>query len=132
MNIKVTRLSDQQVESFRVIGSAMGSLATLPMPGTYPIELKNCGVNERGTPNQLLGYVATQPSGSQLAIETVFYDPKDGHDNGDLHIINLESKEITSHYRGWGTWTEHYGDKHWEYKDYLRVVGTSTIDLAKK
>jgi hypothetical protein len=131
MNIKVTKLSDQQVASFRSIGSAMGSLATLPMPGTYPIELKNCGIKERGTPNQLLGYVATQPSGSQLAIETVFYDPKDGYDNGDLHIINLESKEITSHYRGWGTWVNYYGNKHWEDKNYLRV-GTQAIDLTKK
>ncbi len=121
MGIKVTKLSEVQLEPFKVMGSAMGSLATLPMPGTYPVELKNCGINERGIPNQLVGCIVTQPSGSQLAIETVFYDPKDGHDNGDLHVVNLVSKEIDSHYRGWGTWTNYYGDKHWENKDYLRA-----------
>lgn len=134
MNVKVTRLSEQQLQSFRTVGSAMGSLATLPLPGTYLAELKNCEINERGTPNQLIGCVVTQPSGSQLAIETVFFDPKDGHDNGDLHIINYESQEIKSYYRGWGTWTNYYGNKHWEQKDYLRtgtaIIG-GTVDLTK-
>lgn len=132
MNIKVTKLSENQVDSFKSIGSAMGSLATLPMPSTYPSELKDCGINERGTSNPLVGYVATRPSGSQLGIETVFFDPKDKTDNGDLHIINFESKEISSHYGGWGTWTNHYGDKHWEQKDYLRVAINTTVDLSKK
>lgn len=121
MSIKVTKLSDVQLEPFKYMGSTMGSLVTLPMSGTYPSELINCGINQRGTPNQLVGYVVTQLSGSQLAIETVFYDPKDDCDNGDLHIVNFESKEIVSHYQGWGTWTGYYGDKHWENKDYLRV-----------
>ncbi len=131
MSIKVTKLSDIQLDSFKNLGSAMGSLATLPMPGTYPAELKQCGVNERGTSNPLVGYVATRPSGSQLALETVFFDPKDGHDNGDLHVVNFELKEIASHYRGWGTWTSYYGDNHWEDKNYLRVGSLST-DLTKK
>ena len=131
MSIKITKLSDIQLDSFKNLGSAMGSLATLPMPGTYPVELKQCGINERGTSNPLVGYVATRPSGNRLAIETVFFDPKDGHDNGDLHIVNFESKEIASHYRGWGTWTNYYGDIHWEDKSYLRVGSLST-DLTKK
>lgn len=122
MSIKVTPISEQQLNSFRTLGSAMGSLATLPMPGTYPIELKLCGINERGTVNNnLVGCVVTQPSGSQLVLETVFFDLKDNRDNGDLHIVNFESKTITSHYQGWGTWVNYYGDKHWENKDYLRV-----------
>src|SRR3989344_9046207 len=110
MSIKVTKLSEIQIKPFKAMSSAMGSLATLSMPGTYPAELKNCGINERGTPNQLAGYIITHPSGSQLAIETVFYDPKDDNDNGDLHIINFESKEIASYYRGWGTWVNYYGN----------------------
>lgn len=130
MNIKTTKLSDIQLEPFKHMGSTMSSLATLPMPGTYPEELINCGINQRGTPNQLVGYVVTQPSGSQLAIETVFYDPKDKHDNGDLHIVNFVSKEIASHYQGWGTWTGHYGNKHWEDKDYLRA-GTIPTESQK-
>ncbi|MBI2065951.1 hypothetical protein HYT60_00355 [Candidatus Woesebacteria bacterium] len=131
MSIKVTKLSEIQIEPFKAMGSAMGSLATLSMPGTYPAELKNCGINERGTPNQILGHVVTQPSGSQLVIETVFYDPKDSHDNGDLHIINFESKEIASHYQGWGTWANYYGDKHWGNKDYLRYGTISTESQNK-
>lgn len=92
------------------------------MPGIYPQELKDCGINERGTlRNVLLGYVATQPSGSQLAIETVFYDKKDGNDDGDLHIVNFQDETITSYYRGWGTWEQYYGNQHHAYKDYLRV-----------
>lgn len=122
MNLKITNLTEQQSNSFRTLGSAMGSLATLSMPGIYPTELKACGINERGTTtNQLIGYVMTQPSGSQLALETVFFDSKDNHYNGDLHIVNFESRTVISHYRGWGTWTNHYGDKHWENKDYLRT-----------
>ncbi|OGH39016.1 MAG: hypothetical protein A3B44_04365 [Candidatus Levybacteria bacterium RIFCSPLOWO2_01_FULL_38_21] len=100
MNIKVTKLSDTQIKPFKVMGSAMEFLATVSIPGTYLVELRNCGINERRNPNQLVGYVVTQPSGSQLGIETVFHDPKDGFDNGDLHIINFESQEITSYYRG--------------------------------
>lgn len=80
MNIKITKLTEIQLEPFRAMGSALGSLATLPMPGTYPVELKNCGINERGTSNQLLEYIIARPSGSQIGIETVFYDPKDNHD----------------------------------------------------
>lgn len=132
MSIKITKLSEDQLQSFRVVGSAMGSSATLPLPGTYLTELKNSGINERGTPNQLIGCVVAQPSGSQLAIETVFFDPKDGHDNGDLHVVNYASKEITSHYRGWGTWTNYYDDKHWEHKDYLRSGTIPIVDLTKK
>ena len=131
MSIKVTKLSEIQIKPFKAIGSVMGSLATLSMPGTYPTELKNCGINERRTPNQLVGCVVTQPSSSQLAIETVFYDPKDSHDNGDLHIINFKSKEIVSHYRGWGTWANYYGDKHWGNKDYLRSGTISTENQNK-
>lgn len=134
MNVKTTKLSEEQLLSFKVVSSTMGSLATLPLPGTYLAELRYCGVNERGTPNQLIGCVVTQPSGSQLAIETVFFDPKDGHDNGDLHVVNFESREITSHYRGWGTWTNYYGNKHWEQKNYLRmgtVIMGGTVDSAK-
>lgn len=104
----------------------MGSLATLPLPGTYLQELRDCGINERGTPrNQLVGCVVTQPPGSQLAIETVFYDSKDNQDNGDLHIVNFENRTITSFYRGWGTWEGYYHNQHHAYKDYLRV-GTNT------
>lgn len=121
MSIKITKLSDLQLAPFKRMGSTMASLATLLMPGAYPSALINCGINQRGTPNQLVGYVVTQPSGSQLAIETIFYDPKDSCDNGDLHIVNFELKEISSHYQGWGTWTNYYGDKHWENKDYLKV-----------
>lgn len=125
MNLKITNLTEQQLTSFRTLGSAMGSLATLPMPGTYPAELKACGINERGTvTNQLVGCVMTQPSGSQLALETVFFDSKDNRYNGDLHIVNFESRTVTSHYRGWGTWTDHYGDKHWGNKAYLRTGTT--------
>ncbi|MBI2616997.1 hypothetical protein HYW55_02625 [Candidatus Gottesmanbacteria bacterium] len=124
MNVKVTKLSDEQLESFRFYRSSMGSLATLSLPGTYPTELKNCGIKERKLPNQLVGFNVASPSGSQIVIQTVFYDPKDRCDNGDLHVINFESKEIESYYRGWGTWTHHYGNKHWENKDYLRVGST--------
>lgn len=112
MNLKVTKLSNQQLEPFRSIGSTMGFLATLAMPGTYPSELMKCGINPRGTPNQLLKYIATQPSGSQLVLETVFYDPKDGYDNRDLHVVNFTSNQLESYYGGWGTWTNYYGDKH--------------------
>lgn len=98
MITKITPLSQQQLNSFRTLGSTMGSLATISMPGTYPAQLKDCGINERGTArNQLVGYVMTQPSGSQLALETVFFDLKDNKDNGDLYIINFQSKTLTSH-----------------------------------
>lgn len=124
---KVTDLTEEQLESFRRMGSTMGSLATLAVPGTYPAELKRCGIHERGTPrNQLLGYKVTQPSGSQLALETVFSDSKDGQDNGDLHVVNFESKTLISHYKGWGTWVDFYGNKHREHKSYLRA-GTSQV-----
>lgn len=122
MNYKITKISDEQVNSFKAICSSFGSLATLVIPGSYPAELKNCGVNERGTLcNQLLGHTVTIPSGSQLAIETSFFDIKDKQDNNDLHVINLESKTIVSCYGGWGTWAQHYGDRHRECKDYLRA-----------
>lgn len=128
MTTKITILNNEQLNSFRNIGSAMGSLATLSMPGTFPSELKDCGINERGTPrNLLVGCVATQPSGSQLALETVFFDSKDNQDNSDLHIVNFEDKILTSHYHGWGTWVNFYGDKHKENKDYLRL-GTNIFD----
>lgn len=124
---KTTELTDQQINSFKTIGSTMGSLGTLMMPGTYPIELKNCGINEReSTRNQLLGCIATQPSGSQLVLEAVFFDRKDQRDNGDLHEINFESKRLISYYQGWGTWVDVYGDRHWENKACLRT-GTSQI-----
>lgn len=127
MSSKTRVLTDEQLNPFRRLGSTMVSLGTVFVPGGYPVELKNCGINERGTPrNQLLGYIITQPSGSQLAIETAFHDLSDGRDKGDLHIVNFQSKDITSHYRGWGTWVVHYGDKHWECKNYLRI-GTETI-----
>ena len=123
---KTKGLSKVQLESFQKIGSAMGSLATLSVPGVYPVELKDCGVNERGTSrNELLGYVVTQPSGSQLAIETVFRDTKDSQDDGDLHIVNFENRTITSHYRGWRTWTEYYGNQHHADKSYLRIGSTN-------
>lgn len=131
---KSIELTKEQLDSFRRIGSAMGSLATLPMPGTYPVELISCGVNERGIPrNQLLGFVVTQPSGSQLALETVFFDSKDDRDKGDLHVVNFESKTLTSYYQGWGTWVNFYGNKHWEHKDYLRAAGTTigTMEFRK-
>ena len=122
MNSKTRELTDTQIDSFWRVGFAMVSLGTVVVPSSYPVELKNCGINERGTPrNQLLGHIITQPSGSQLAIETAFHDFSDGRDKGDLHIVNFQSKEITSYYHGWGTWVIHYGDKHWERKDYLRV-----------
>lgn len=128
MNSKTSELTDTQLDSFRRMGSAVVSSGTVVVPDSYPIELKKCGINERGTPrNQLLGHVITQPSGSQLAIETVFHDLNDNQDKGDLHVINFQSKNITSHYQGWGTWVMHYGDKHWERKDYLRV-GTEVLD----
>jgi hypothetical protein len=118
---KTTILSDKQLAPFHNIGTSMGSLATLPMPGTYPSELSNCGINRRSLPrNQLIGYVATRPSGSQLVLETVFFDTHDQQDNGDLHVVNFADKTVTSYYRGWGTWTKHYGDNHREYKDSLR------------
>jgi len=99
----------------------MGSLATLPMPGTYLQELKDCGINERETPrNELLGCVITQPSGSQMAVETAFYDTKDFQNDGDLHVVNFKDETITSYYHGWGTWEEHYGNQHHANKDYLR------------
>lgn len=123
---KTIRLTDEQLDSFSSMGSAMSSLATLPVPGTYPEELKNCGINERGTPrNQVVGYVVTQPSGSQLAVETVFFDSIDNQDNGDLHVVNFESRTLTSYYQGWGTWVNLYGNKHREYKGYLRVGSIS-------
>ena len=125
MNIRIRKLSNQQVYAFKNISSAMGSLPTLLRQGTYPKALVDCGINERDEPNLLVGYIATRPSGSQLGIETVFHDPKDNCDNGDLHIINFKSKEVASHYCGWGTWTTYYGDNHWGKKDYLRA-GTST------
>ena len=104
------------------MSQGMNSLATVSMLGTYPQELKDCGINERGTPrNELLGCILTQPSGSQLAVETVFHDTQDSRDDGDLHIVNFENKTIESHYRGWGTWAEHYGDQHHARKDYLRT-----------
>lgn len=120
-NPKVRNLTNTQINSFLKISSSMGSLATLPMPGTYVQELKDCGVNERGTlRNELLGCVVTQPSGSQLAIETVFHDNKDSRDDGDLHVVNYKNATLTSYYRGWGTWTFHYGNQHHANKNYLR------------
>ena len=122
MNIKVTKLSDEQLNAFAKTFSSFASLATLPLPGTFLQELKDCGVNERGTPrNELVGCIVTNPSGSQLAIETVFHDTKDSQDDGDLHIVNFEEKTITSHYRGWGTWEQYYGNQHHVYKGYLRI-----------
>lgn len=121
MNSKTIKLTEEQLSSFRKMGSMVSS-GTIVVPGNYPNELKNCGINERGTPrNLLLGHVVTQPSGSQLGIETAFHDFRDGRDKGDMHIVNFQSKEITSHFQGWGTWVGYYGDKHWESKDYLRV-----------
>lgn len=77
----------------------MGSLATLPLPGTYLQELTDCGINQRGTlRNELMGCIVTQPSGSQMAIETVFLDNKDSQHDGDLHIVNFVDKTISSFY----------------------------------
>lgn len=119
---KVRKLSQEQLSSFGNIWTNLGSCATLPMPGTYLQELKDCGINERGTlRNDLLGCVVTHPSGSQLAIETVFHDKKDNQDDGDLHIVNFQDETITSYYRGWGTWENYYGNQHHTRKDYLRV-----------
>lgn len=130
MSIKITKLTNEQFVPFRNIFASMGSSATVSVQGTYPYELVNCGINPRGIQNKLLGYIVTQPSGSQIAVETVFYDPKDGHDNGDLHVINSKSKEITSYYQGWGTWVDYYGNKHWEYKGYLRTGTISPVNFG--
>lgn len=126
MNIKSVPLTKEQLQSFSKVGSMMGSLATLPLPGTYITELKKCGINERGTPrNYLLGCVVTQPTGSQLVIEAAYFDSKDGQDNGDLHVVNFKSQTLSSYYGGWGTWKDYYGDGHWGNKDFLRSqIGT--------
>lgn len=125
---KIRPLTEDQVDSFFSVRQSMGSLATLPMPGTYLQELKDCGINERRVPrNQLVGCVATQPSGSQMAIETVFHDTRDLQDDGDLHVVNFGDKTITSFYRGWGTWEGYYGNQHHVYKNYLRT-GAPSVD----
>ena len=125
---KIRSLTEGHLNSFISIRQSMNSLATLPMPGTFLQELKDSGINERGTPrNQLVGCVVTQPSGSQMAIETVFYDTRDLQDDGDLHVVNFEDKTITSFHRGWGTWEEYYGNQHHTYKSYLRFGTSSEI-----
>lgn len=125
---KIRSLTDDQLNSFLSVRQNMGSLATLPMPGTYLQELKDCGINERGEPrNELVGCTITQPSGSQMTIEAVFHDKKDSQDDGDLHVVNFGDRTITSFYRGWGTWVGYYGNQHHAYKSYLRA-GTSTVD----
>ena len=55
-----------------------------------------------------------------MAVEAVFHDTKDSRDGGDLHVVNFKDETITSYYRGWGTWVEHYGNQHHKNKDYLR------------
>ena len=116
-----------QIDSFKNLGSAMGSLATLPLPGTYLSQLKDSGINERETlRNELLGCVVTQPSGSELTVEVAYHDLRDGQDDGDLFVVNYLSKTIKSLYKGWGTWSEYFGDNHHENKDYLRS-GTNSF-----
>lgn len=103
----------------------MGSLATLSLPGTYLQELTDCGINQRGAPrNELMGCIVTQPSGSQMAIETVFNDTKDSRHDGDLHVVNFVDKTISSFYKGWGTWVQYYGNQHHEDKSFL-LSGTT-------
>lgn len=107
----------------------MVSGTTLPIPGFFPQELTYVGINQRGTQKYVnVGYIVTAPSGSQIVFQTVFRELQTNMYKGDLHAVNFESKEITSYFKGWGTWTKLYGDGHHSDKSFLET-GTLTKQL---
>lgn len=121
MTEKITKITDYDLTNFNKYMGSLNSCATLCYPGIYPVELKNLGIKERNSStNDLVGYIATKYCGTQLAFETVFFDKKEGRDNGDLHLVNLGKMEIKSFYHGWGTCVDYYGDNHNKPKDFLR------------
>ena len=119
MIVKVKTVTDNNLQDFLKIRNNFGSYATICYSGSFPLALENCETYGRGTNELLVGYIATQPSGSQLVLETVFLDPKRNLYKGDLHVVNFVTRELKSHYKGWGTWDNYYGDKHHEDKSYL-------------
>lgn len=122
MITRTVNLTSNQVGAFNDVRGFMVSCATLPVSGFYPSELKDVGINERGTSrNRNVGYIITAPSGSELVFETVSYDNRESLYKGDLHIVNFGSGNITSCFRGWGRWTKHYGDGHHADKSFLET-----------
>ena len=125
MTTKTIDLNLNQINAFNDVRGSIASCATLPIPGAFPHQLENIGINERGTlVNRNVGHIITAPSGSELVFETVSHNNMQNLYKGDLHVVNFESWKVTSYYRGWGTWTEHYGNGHHADKSYLEA-GTS-------
>ena len=132
MTTKTVKLNPYQLSAFDNVRGSMVSMATLPIPGVFPQQLKNVGINERGTlVNRNVGHIITAPSGSELVFETVSHNSSENLYKGDLHVVNFELGNITSYFRGWGTWIQHYGDGHHADKSFLEAGTIFAIEPKK-
>lgn len=122
MITKNLKLKPDQLNVFNDVRGSMISMVTLSIPGVFPEQLKNVGINERGTTlNRNVGHVITMPSGSELVFETVSHNSAENLYKGDLHVVNFETGDLTSYFKGWGTWTDHFGNGHHADKSFLEV-----------